>query len=249
MKVSKTMRKDPMQTRGHIRDYERKLLKPFKELKTEAASLLGRHSREMSRELEADVNTVTYSKALADLIYNLVYDPLNPVVLYYTEQSYKKGAKFSVLALNRVGLNVSEYLFPVDWRALDILKTRNLTALKGITEETNKAIIRELTAGMQKGEGLPKLAKRINDRIENIGMARARKMAREETNFAFRTATDTRYRQYGIRYVEWLTGQDERVCEECAARDGKIYRIDEVPDFHFGCRCTTLAVPDAEVEK
>ena len=246
MQLSRTMRKDPQQTKGLARDFQKELLKPFRKLKLDAVSLLRAHSREMEKELEFEVDAISFSDDLAVMINDVVYDPLNPVVIYYTEQSYKRGAKFSTLAMNRMGMNVMESLFPVDWRAIDVLKTRNLSALKGITDETNKAIIQELTSGMHNGEGIPKLAKRIEGRIENIGMARARVMAWHETSFAFNNAADVRYHQYGITKVEWLTGQDERVCEKCAPLDGKVFRIDEAPEcpLHIRCRCTKLAVPD-----
>ena len=41
----------------------------------------------------------------------------------------------------------------------------------------------------------------------------------------------------GVEWVEWVTMKDERVCSECRPRDGKVYRIDEIPPKHWGCRC------------
>lgn len=49
----------------------------------------------------------------------------------------------------------------------------------------------------------------------------------------------------GITEVVWLTEQDERVCSECSARDGKIYKIDSIPPKpHYNCRCVTVPVFD-----
>lgn len=41
-----------------------------------------------------------------------------------------------------------------------------------------------------------------------------------------------------VKYVRWNTQEDERVCDTCNGRDGKIYRIDRIPDKpHWRCRC------------
>lgn len=43
--------------------------------------------------------------------------------------------------------------------------------------------------------------------------------------------------------VEWISANDERTCDECRQRDGKVYTIPELKEVHrhIGCRCT-LAV-------
>lgn len=42
----------------------------------------------------------------------------------------------------------------------------------------------------------------------------------------------------GVKYVVWHTQDDAKVCAECVGRDGKIYRIDRIPDKpHYRCRC------------
>ena len=48
------------------------------------------------------------------------------------------------------------------------------------------------------------------------------------------------FEEAGIPWVEWVTQRDERVCEECAPRDGEVYRLDEVPKKHYGCRCYVI---------
>ena len=42
----------------------------------------------------------------------------------------------------------------------------------------------------------------------------------------------------GIEKVMWITQQDERVCLDCDEKQGKIYKLSEVPDKpHPRCRC------------
>lgn len=46
------------------------------------------------------------------------------------------------------------------------------------------------------------------------------------------------FKDAGAVMVEWITQEDERVCHECRALDGQVFRIDEVPRKpHWGCRC------------
>ena len=46
------------------------------------------------------------------------------------------------------------------------------------------------------------------------------------------------YKDNGIKYVEWVTMHDYKVCADCAARDGKIYPITAaLQPLHWNCRC------------
>lgn len=51
------------------------------------------------------------------------------------------------------------------------------------------------------------------------------------------------FEDLGYLRVEWVTEEDDRVCEVCEARSGKIYLIDKIPPKpHLGCRCYVLPV-------
>lgn len=51
-------------------------------------------------------------------------------------------------------------------------------------------------------------------------------------------ATIDGYKDAGVTKVRWITEKDERVCEVCRERDGKIYPINELPTRpHYRCRC------------
>ena len=46
------------------------------------------------------------------------------------------------------------------------------------------------------------------------------------------------FEKNGIKYVKWITQDDEKVCSECRERDGKIYPIGKIPAKpHYRCRC------------
>ncbi len=51
------------------------------------------------------------------------------------------------------------------------------------------------------------------------------------------------YRDAGVRRVRWVTAGDEKVCETCRERNGKVYPINAIPPKpHRRCRCIWEAV-------
>lgn len=47
------------------------------------------------------------------------------------------------------------------------------------------------------------------------------------------------FKKAKVRYVRWVTEDDEKVCKTCKPRDNVIYRIEEFPALpaHWRCRC------------
>ena len=46
------------------------------------------------------------------------------------------------------------------------------------------------------------------------------------------------YRDAGVKKVRWVTAGDEKVCETCRERNGKVYSINSIPRKpHRRCRC------------
>ena len=156
----------------------------------------------------------------------------------YARKSYKSGTTYGTLTLKRIGVEAVIGDGPADWRVIDALKVRNLSALRGITDEMNKQIIKELTGGVQLGESIPKLAKRLTGRVDKIGKTRATMMARTETINAFTQGAELRYAQAGIKTLEWLTAHDDRTCQDCLELDGKRFSIKSAhvrPPLHPNC--------------
>lgn len=47
----------------------------------------------------------------------------------------------------------------------------------------------------------------------------------------------------GVKFVRWETEKDDRVCEECKKRNGKIYPITAIPPKpHYNCRCWVVPI-------
>lgn len=131
-----------------------------------------------------------------------------------------------------------------DWRVLDSLEVRNLSALKGITEAMNKDIVRELSDGINAGEGMPELSERLQE-VVGIGKTRANTMARTETINAAVDGARVRYEQLGVTEFEYIAASDSRTCVECSSRDGKIFKLTDnanLPPIHPNCRCAIAPI-------
>lgn len=51
------------------------------------------------------------------------------------------------------------------------------------------------------------------------------------------------YRDAGVKKVRWMTAGDEKVCEICRERNGKMYSINSIPPKpHRRCRCIWEAI-------
>lgn len=48
----------------------------------------------------------------------------------------------------------------------------------------------------------------------------------------------------GVKEVEWVTQQDEKVCEDCEPLDGQIFDMDDIPMLpqHYNCRCFIIPI-------
>lgn len=194
--------------------------------------------------LSVQLDIIGFEEILRQYDVQLITDGA-PITEQYARQSFQSGATYAAGALKQVGVESIEGETLADWRAIDALKIRNLSALRGITAETSKQIIQELTTGMQLGESIPKLRDRIVGRVDHIGKYRATVMARTEAINAFTQGAELRYAQAGVEAMEWLTAYDDRVCSDCMALNGKVFDIKSRhirPPRHPQCRCSVLPV-------
>jgi SPP1 gp7 family putative phage head morphogenesis protein len=116
-----------------------------------------------------------------------------------------------------------------------LLYTRVFSELKGITSAMDQQISRVLTQGIIDGLNPNQMAKQLTERVDAIGISRARTMARTEVIRAHHTAMVQEYRNWGVEGVrvmaEWVTAGDGRVCPLCAPMDGKVFTIDQIENM------------------
>lgn len=137
---------------------------------------------------------------------------------------------------------------PFDENALDVLKSRNLNLIQGMTDKVANDMSREIADGMLSGESVYEISARIKnvpgftEKYKN----QAETISRTETMMAMNTATFNRYREEGVKEVQVVVAIDDRLCDECSEFDMKVYPIEEAPILpaHPACRCTFLASPE-----
>ena len=131
-------------------------------------------------------------------------------------------------------------------------------------------IKRQLIAGIEAGESIPELTKRINDTFETWNKARAAKIARSEALRAANKAALQVYKEAGVKKIVWITWFDDRTCPYCENLDGRVISIEknfydlgdvavagsgdnrtelplnyteiDAPPLHPLCRCSIAAV-------
>lgn len=197
-------------------------------------------------------------------VLEIVEGPIQPAAGYpewqtkYITSAYQKGMaqaygilkKGGVLSAGAAAFDPT-FLSPFHVDRVGLLYVRNFEELKGITAKMSQEIARELARGMAEGRGPRYIASQINKKVEGVGLARARIMARTEIVRAHHKATIGIYKQAGILGIkvmaEWLTAGDDRVCSLCQPLEGEIFPIEKAEEMlplHPQCRCTTVPVTE-----
>ena len=183
----------------------------------------------------------------------------------YIDTAYKRGLRRGNSELVKAGLPsalpglpafsiTAIFNRPIHADRVGILYSRVFSELKGITHAMDQQISRVLAQGMIEGLGPMQIARQINDRVDKIGLTRAKVLARTEIIRAHHVATINTYREAGLLGVkvmaEWATAGDARVCDLCADLEGKVFTLDEIEGMlprHPNCRCCALPAKVGEL--
>jgi SPP1 gp7 family putative phage head morphogenesis protein len=177
----------------------------------------------------------------------------------YIRSSYQKGLDKSLRELRAKGIDVpvttvpgvggvgGVFLSPFHQERVQVLYTETFTALENVTAAMNEQIRRQLAQGIAEGIGPEEMARRINDRVDKIGLTRAKTIARTEVVKTYNTAQVFEYQRVeniiGEEvFVQWEDADDERVRDSHEERDGNIYTKEEYLMLigEPNCRCTGL---------
>lgn len=177
----------------------------------------------------------------------------------YVRSAYSRGLTHAEQALKRAGIPFDDrtvqdlFNAPIHTESLELLYTRQFTDLQGITSAVDTQISRVLADGLATGQGPRQMARDMRKVILDIGVQRARTLARTETIRVHAESTLNRYVDAGVDQVtvfaEFTTAGDDRVCPDCLALEtGEAVPIDAargVIPVHANCRCAWLPVlPD-----
>ena len=177
----------------------------------------------------------------------------------YIREAYQRGVQHSASEMAAAGAAVADRWVEaagqreIHTDRLGLLYTRAFDELDGITQAMDQQISRTLAEGLAKGKSATDIAGAINDRVDKVGRHRAAMLARTETINAHAEASLMSYEEAGVEGVrvraEFSTAGDDRVCDVCAALEGRTYRPEDahgIIPVHPNCRCAFIpAIDDA----
>ena len=99
---------------------------------------------------------------------------------------------------------------------------------KKLEEVSIEKLRAELIAGIEKGETLPELMRRVNTTYDHWDKIRAERISRSESIRAANAGAKSAYIQSGVvEKIVWIATVDKRICPYCEEMDGRVIGIKE----------------------
>lgn len=178
----------------------------------------------------------------------------------FVRAAYSKGASTALAEIGKTEpalaqLKVEQLInVPFHRERLVQLFDRNFTELKGFTSQMATGAQRVIADGLVRGDNPVVMARDIAAAID-IAKSRAERIARTEVIRTHAEAQLNTFERFGIADVsleaEWITAEDDRVCDECQAMSGKVFSVAEAHGMiplHPNCRCNWIPVVQKEGE-
>lgn len=196
------------------------------------------------------------TKAIEDEI--LDWDEENALLFAELKPEWKKSFLEGAMTVNELyEFAITE--MQINPRFLDWMKEYGLDQAKGINGTTQDSLRKSLTEGIDAGESIPELSKRVKDIYNVATTSRANMIARTETHNSVSAGTFETYKEAELEQKEWLATSDSRTRHTHIDINREVVDIDKkfsnglmYPGDHNGsasevvnCRCTLLPViPD-----
>lgn len=137
---------------------------------------------------------------------------------------------------------------------LETAVQENVSWIKSIAGEYHDKIESVVTQGARRGANINDMAAEIAE-IGDVSMRRAKFIARDQLGSLYGDLTKARHTRIGLRRFTWRTSQDERVRDEHAAFDDKVFDWATgagpeglIPGEDFNCRCTAEPLEEELLE-
>ena len=179
----------------------------------------------------------------------------------YVGSAYRKGVIRSATDAKRAGYELAEetafseqigflqsaFRTTESVARLEMLYTRTFEGLTGITQQMSTNMSRTLALGLADGLGADEVARNLNREVKNIGINRARTLARTEIVYAQAEGQLDGFEELEIEELEilaeWSTTGDDLVCPLCRPLEGTVYTVKEARGLlprHPNCRCAWI---------
>lgn len=89
------------------------------------------------------------------------------------------------------------------------------------------------------GKSIDQMAEKLTPETITNNFYNAKRLVRTEVVKYYKNTTIERYRDAGVENVVYHSMMDKRTCDECKAKDGKVFPLDsnKLPPTHPNCRC------------
>ena len=228
------MQIDPTRTKMLRLQYQRQLTKLYTNLRKRIIQPLVQYT--LNNQIKARQLDTAADTWLEWEIQREILTPTERVIYNNLRPSYWKGKKKAIK--NLVPIEAAENMTPLDWEALHTLEEINFNRIKDCTQRMKQAITYACNQGVLNGWGAGKIASELRKAVagnNNMGIKRARMIARTEVINAYNTGAVNTYKSAGLKESEiiWITAFDERTCPICAGYDGmSIKEVGEKPPVH-----------------
>jgi len=163
------------------------------------------------------------------------------------QQSYQSAGQAATQQISRITPQQRFTLTSKDKRMIKMLKDTDFSLVKTLSSSHIAETRAIFVQGMQDGLSQTAMIRQVMKRVRNTEY-QARRIIRTEITRTANISARKRYLEAGIKYWQWNTAIDERVCKECAPLHGKVAKIGESftirkgksmtqPPLHPFCRC------------
>ncbi|KAB8139275.1 hypothetical protein F9U64_01225 [Gracilibacillus oryzae] len=124
----------------------------------------------------------------------------------------------------------------------------NVNWIKSIARDQHDKVETIVMQGVRRGQSINEMAKEIRE-VSKVSKKRASFIARDQTGSILGDLTKTRQQQLGLKKFRWSTSGDNRVRDEHADLDGKVFTWKDganglYPGTDYGCRCVAEPIED-----
>jgi HK97 family phage portal protein len=194
---------------------------------------------EEDAELEKDLTPLWISAILASVLLS---------IRTYDFRIYPEGLSESELISS-----IAEDFTP---NSIKWVKKFGAEAVTNINDTTKEALRKTLTEGLEKGESIPLLTKRVESVYDGAKGYRAERIARTETHNTVQTGSHLTFIEAGVKKEQWITTMDNATRDWHADMNNEVALIGEPfsngmlypgdptagPEDLCNCRCVTAPV-------
>ena len=196
--------------------------KPFtNKLHAAFGKVLAKHRRSVLDQV-ATLAPMKANKGVIDFVFD-VADFLRGIIGAFRTVVPSTLTEAAVMAAEEFG---GEFSPEPNWIGNYLAQRENKIADAG--QATYDQIKGGIQAGIEAGDTMDELAKRVKDAFQTADRGRCEVIAQTETASAFGVARQASMEQAGITHKEWLSAQDDRVRDTHGVTDGQIVGVEEL---------------------